>query len=499
MPRCLVVPLALTFSLVLGVPGAHAQPALIPPVDAPLLVRFEAPVHRFAPGHRGVDYSVAEGTPVRASGDGTVAFGGRVGTTTAVTIEHPGGYETTYSSLSEVSVAQGQQVAQGTWIGTSGRAHPNGGPGLHLGVKLDGTYVDPQQLLPVVDVSAAIHLAPLSWDASGILIGGVPEALRDAGAAPPACRDATALTEVPTRAPNENVAVAIAGIGSSTFGRLDADMYEHGPEELGYRPNRIYRFSYAGLDGERLHEPYRSKDTFGDIRDAAARLRRLLAKIAEEHPGRRVDLIAHSMGGLVARSYLSGPAAGSPGQPAVEHLVTFAAPHRGASLAALPDRLEAETASGPALLDAASRWAQSGGPLPDPRSVAVDQLAPDSPFLEALSREDVAFGTRVLTLAIPNDPVVTADRALWEYGSGRVVDPSGWDGHSAIVASDGAQGIAYSFLRGAPETCEETWDLWGPRIGRGIGLLEETSPRAIRFLERTGVGELIRHGLAELF
>jgi pimeloyl-ACP methyl ester carboxylesterase len=499
MRRCRGVVAAVMVPLLAAPSSAQAQMVLIPPVDAPILVRFQPPAHRFAPGHRGIDYSVAEGTPVRASGEGTVSFAGKVGLTVAVTIQHPGGYETTYSSLSELSVAQGERVAQGTWIGTSGLVHPNGEPGLHLGLKLDGSYVDPEQLLPAVDVSEAIHLAPLSWDPSAIFLGGTPEGLRDAGDASPPCRGASALTDVPERAPNENVAVAIAGIGSSTKDGVNADMYEHGPEELGYSSDRIYRFSYGGLKGERLHEPYRSTDTFGDIREAAAQLQRLLAKIAEEHPGRRVDLIAHSMGGLVARSFLSELADGSRGLPAVEHLVTFATPHRGSSIATLPDRLQSEIASGPALLDAASRWAQRGGPFPDPRSVAVDQLDPGSSFISALSSEDVAYGTRVLTLATPNDLVVTADRALWEHATARVVPPSGLDGHSSIVASDLAQGVAYSFLRGAPDPCRRGWDLWGPRIGRGIGLAQENSLRALGALERTQVGRLVRHGLAWLF
>ena len=43
--------------------------------------------------------------------------------------------------------------------------------------------------------------------------------------------------------------IAVAGIGSHTAGGLSADMYEHGPEWLGYPADRVYRFSYRGIDG----------------------------------------------------------------------------------------------------------------------------------------------------------------------------------------------------------------------------------------------------------
>ena len=475
-------------------PGAAAAaPVLIPPVDAPVTVRFTQPQNEWGPGHRGIDYSVAPGTRVRAAAAGTVKVAGPVAGRLAVSIAHASGYETTYTALRDVSVTSGQVVAQGEWIGHTDQAHPGGIDGLHFGVKLDGDYVDPESLLGSFDVSRAIHLAPLVWQPPREMPEAFRSAFDDAGTADRLCRPGAPLVGSPDVAPNDNVAVAIAGIGSSTRGGLAADMYEHGPEELGYTGDRIYRFSYAGTDADDLHRPYASTDTFGDISSAARKLRDVLQEIARRHPGRKVDLIAHSMGGLVARRFLT-TLAEEPGLPQVEHLVTFATPHAGASIAKLPAALDDETLTGGLILDGASVWAGRGGPIPDPRSTAVQQLAPGSDLLEDLGRESVAYGTRTLALGIANDVVVTADRARWDQAPSRTVAPEGLMGHSAIVSSDEAQGLAYAFLRDAAPSCEGAWDLWGPRVGRATGFVEENSYRALAAAEAATLSRVLRVG-----
>lgn len=483
--------LVVTLLLLAQAPAA-AGAALIPPVDGPVVVRFTQPQNAWGPGHRGIDYAVPSGTKVRAAGAGTVTFAGPVAGRLALTIRHGGGYETTYTSLREISVDRGDTVSQGQWVATTARAHPNGEPGLHFGVKIDGAYVDPESLLGAFDVSRAIHLAPLVWQPPREMVA-FRSAFADAGTADRLCRGATPLERTPALPPNENVAVAIAGIGSSTRDGLSADMYEHGPEELGYPEDRTYRFSYAGPAGADLHRPYSSTDTFGDIEGAARRLRSTLREVARLHPGSKVDLIAHSMGGLVARRFLADLAAG-PGLPQVEHLVTFATPHGGSSIATIPAALRTKTLTGGLLVEGTSLWAGSGGPVPDPDSPAVAQLAPGSPFLSALGQESVAFGTRVLSLGIANDVVVTADRARWEGQPSRTVAPSGLMGHSAIVGSDEAQGLAYAFLRDAAPSCETAWDLWGPRLGRATGFAEENSYRALAAAEVLALGRALRIG-----
>ncbi|MGH2693354.1 MAG: peptidoglycan DD-metalloendopeptidase family protein [Actinomycetota bacterium] len=447
-----------------AVPAARASTGwLIPPVDAPIERAFVAPSHAYGRGHRGIDYGVAPGTAVRAAGNGTVTFAGSVGGLLAVAISHEGGIKTTYSFLSEVYVRSGESVAQGRWIGRSGNAHQGAEEGLHFGVKAEGDYVDPTDYLGPLDASRAVHLAPLG-DTSGC------ETPPDLSAA--------------RSAPNDNVAVAVAGIGSRTRGELSADMYEHGPELLGYPEERIYRFSYRGRNGYDLHEPYDRTDTYGNLRDAAARLRELLLDVAERHPGRDVDLIAHSQGGIVARVFLEGLAQNWDRLlPRVEHLVTLATPHTGAPLAGAIEDLEEETLTGRLLVDGVAAWAQRGGPIPNPRSAAVAQLAPGSGLLEWLATEDVLYGTRALALTMPHDAVVPASRARLEEETNRVVGPEGLNAHEAIVRSPSSRRLVHAFLRDAAPSCEGAWDRLGPWAGGAISWLEGNAGRAYGGLE----------------
>jgi hypothetical protein len=417
-------------------------PLLAPPVDAPIARRFDPPEHPWGPGHRGIDYRVPAWTPVRAAAEGRVTFAGRVGSVTAITIGHGGGLETTYSSLLDVHVSAGQMVGQGRWIGTAAAVHPGGAPGLHFGVKLDDGYVDPESFLGPVDVAAAINLAPVRDE---------PEAPAQAG--PDRCRAPAAVNDHPV-APNDNVAVVIAALNSATVDQHPVLFSV--PGLLGYPDERVYFFSYRGRAGPRLHEPYEQSDTRGDLRVAARRLDGLLRALARRHPGTPVDLIAQSQGGIVARELLSEIVAPwDPSLPPVEHLVTFASPHRGAPLAAAAGVMRRETLTGGPLLEAVGSVTGGDGWLPDPASTAVWQLDPTSPLMTRLAREDVLFGTRVLSLGIEEDLVVPADHALFAGKTGRVVTHDGWplSAHRAVPTAPGALRLAHAFLRDAGLGC----------------------------------------------
>lgn len=317
---------------------------LEPPVDGPVVAAFDAPGTEFGSGHRGIDYAVARGTKVRAAAPGTVTFAGRVADVLAVTIDHGSGIETTYTGLEQVDVKVGDVVDEGRFVGATGTVHNH--DVLHFGAKLDGSYVDPTTLLAPLDVSAAIHLAPLSWTPDEL--GSLGESLAPpttVGTSARECRPVQAAAG-PERAPNDNIVVAVAGITSKTRGGVSADIYQSGPELLGYSKDSTYHFSYAGVDGPRLHKPYDRADTYIDIRVAARRLRNLMRHIAEKHPGRAVDLIAHSQGGIVARTFLTQMHEAGPDMPLVEHLVTYASPHRGAPGAAQVAPLRNETMTG---------------------------------------------------------------------------------------------------------------------------------------------------------
>jgi murein DD-endopeptidase MepM/ murein hydrolase activator NlpD len=133
------------------------------PVRGPVIGVFEPPETPFGSGHRGIDVAAALGTVVVAPAAGLVAFSGPVGGRLFVTLDHGGGLTTTYSWLSATLVRAGDVVPRGAPIARTGEGHPGSSrPHLHLGVRLDGAYLDPMELLEPMSVSDFIRLAPLS-------------------------------------------------------------------------------------------------------------------------------------------------------------------------------------------------------------------------------------------------------------------------------------------------------------------------------------------------
>jgi hypothetical protein len=345
---------------------------------------------------------------------------------------------------------------------------------MHFGVKLDGAYVDPALYLGPVDTERAIHLAPL-WAEPLPIFAGIDfeNPLYE-----PACKTPSRMTRAASP-PNDNIAVAVAGIGSRTAGGVRSDLYLYGPEWLGYAPENVYPFSYRGTRGPHLHEPYERADTYGDIELAAEKLRELLAGIAVDHPGKAVDLIAHSQGGIVARTYLARVAkAWAPGLPQVDHLITFSSPHDGAPLADAEDRLS-DSLIGQGIVEGLKHLSEGGAPFPHPDAPAIEQLAPGSDLLADLGDQDLLYGTRALALAIPNDVVVPADRARLDEETSRIVPPEGLNGHEAILTSEAARGMAYAFLRDAPDPCTSRWDNLGGAVGGAVGWYESAVPSLI--------------------
>ncbi|MDN3444500.1 M23 family metallopeptidase [Microbacterium sp. APC 3901] len=117
------------------------------PIDAPRAVAspYRAPAHAFGAGHRGIDLASAHGVIVRAPADGVIAFRGVVVDRPLITIAHPGGYVSTFEPASS-ALAPGDTVSAGDEIGTvAAGGHASLGA-LHLGVRLDGAYINPMLL-----------------------------------------------------------------------------------------------------------------------------------------------------------------------------------------------------------------------------------------------------------------------------------------------------------------------------------------------------------------
>ena len=132
------------------------------PVAGPIVEEFRAPAHRYGPGHRGIDFAVAPGTPVGAAAAGLVVFAGPIAGAWHVSIDHGDGVVTSYSFLAGVSVSPGERVGRGTPIGVSGgTGFSHAGDVVHFGLRVDGEYRDPRLLLRRIAPADVVHLDEL--------------------------------------------------------------------------------------------------------------------------------------------------------------------------------------------------------------------------------------------------------------------------------------------------------------------------------------------------
>lgn len=102
------------------------------------------PVLKTRRPHNGTDFGAPRGTPIRASGSGTVVAAGRNGGHgNFVKIDHPGPYASSYSHMHKIKVRRGQKVKQGDIIGTVGSTGMSTGPHLHYQFWKNNRFVDP--------------------------------------------------------------------------------------------------------------------------------------------------------------------------------------------------------------------------------------------------------------------------------------------------------------------------------------------------------------------
>ena len=102
------------------------------------------PIYGIAKMHNGLDFTAPQGTPIYATGDGTVTTAG-VGTGTGnhVIINHGYGYETVYMHMVRIKATVGKTVKRGEVIGWVGNTGASTGPHCHYEVHINGEPVDP--------------------------------------------------------------------------------------------------------------------------------------------------------------------------------------------------------------------------------------------------------------------------------------------------------------------------------------------------------------------
>jgi murein DD-endopeptidase MepM/ murein hydrolase activator NlpD len=133
------------------IPTAQWSGDFTKPVEAPLTDSFGMTRifnEELTSEHRGTDFPIKEGSPVMASNSGTVVLARELFYEgNCVVLDHGQHFFTIYMHLSKIQVREGQKVRKGQRLGLSGATGRVTGPHLHMGVRWEGSYVDPAKLL----------------------------------------------------------------------------------------------------------------------------------------------------------------------------------------------------------------------------------------------------------------------------------------------------------------------------------------------------------------
>jgi murein DD-endopeptidase MepM/ murein hydrolase activator NlpD len=142
----------------------ETRPA-IQPVDNRELTRLHTtfglrmhPIFGVLKDHKGLDFSLPQGSPVYATGNGRVIqahYSSSYGN--VVYIDHGFGYETRYAHLQKFTVHPGQYVKRGQVIGYVGNTGVSVSPHLHYEVHYHGEAVNPLHFFQR-DLSSAEYL-----------------------------------------------------------------------------------------------------------------------------------------------------------------------------------------------------------------------------------------------------------------------------------------------------------------------------------------------------
>jgi hypothetical protein len=235
-----------------------------------------------------------------------------------------------------------------------------------------------------------------------------------------------------------------AGARGPTVG-LDVDA-------LGYHRDEgeVRYFSYAADGGA-----YDKADTHIDLRVAAARLAQQLRAMQREEPGREVDLIAHSQGGIVVDWFIQNIyRPGDRTYPPIGTVVTLSSPHEGAPLATLADSV-GRTPVGREVLEAIGDHVTS---IPDPGSPAVAQLSERSATIAEIQGRGVPDHFDVTSIGATEDLVVPATNTGLQGADQTTVAVNAVSEHSAIVEDPNALRAVRAALEGRPPPCVDVFD-----------------------------------------
>jgi murein DD-endopeptidase MepM/ murein hydrolase activator NlpD len=107
------------------------------------------PIFGYTKMHTGIDWAAPMGTPIYASGNGTLEKAGwESGYGKYIRIKHMNGYETAYGHMTAFArgMEPGARVRQGQVIGYVGSTGHSTGAHVHFEILVNGRFVDPMRI-----------------------------------------------------------------------------------------------------------------------------------------------------------------------------------------------------------------------------------------------------------------------------------------------------------------------------------------------------------------
>ena len=276
-----------------------------------------------------------------------------------------------------------------------------------------------------------------------------------------------------------NFVMAVAGQGSARKRRADGTLGRSLSIDwrvLGYRHGDVTSFSYSAHSAT-----YGKAATYGDLHEKARLLGEQLKAAASAQPGRHVDLIGHSQGGVVIDLFLREVYPGHEREyPPIDNVVTFASPHEGTPTA----KLAATVAGSPAdAIVTPVVAAKAHIPL---GSDAFEQLSPESETIHNVwSGPEPPRPIRKLSVMGSADPWVPSSSGDIPGGT-KVVVPVGVpylpDDHTEILHDSDAVSAAQAHLSGGSpaDSCGPLVDVpgavYGAAVSAGADLISGIPP-----------------------
>jgi triacylglycerol esterase/lipase EstA (alpha/beta hydrolase family) len=175
-----------------------------------------------------------------------------------------------------------------------------------------------------------------------------------------------------------------------------------------------------------------------------------LRVMQRDEPGREVDLIAHSQGGVVVDVFLARHyRAHDPTLPPLGTVVTVSSPHQGAPLATAGDVIR-RSPVGEVVLDGVGSVASS---MPPPNGTSVRELSERSELMREVRRRGVPEHFDVTSVGAAEDVVVPASHISLDGAQETVVAVNSSSQHSAVLGDPDALRAMRAALEGRAPPC----------------------------------------------